>query len=71
MRGQAIFEVPVASEAKLALVVNLVPLEQKIERLPEPQFVEILGESIPLLELHAFEASAAIKLLLALHRVAP
>jgi HPr kinase/phosphorylase len=65
IRGLGILRVPSAPSAALRLVVRLVA-PQQLERLPEPQFCELLGRSVPLLALAPFEASAPIKLKLAL-----
>jgi HPr kinase/phosphorylase len=64
VRGIGILRVDAVDEAPLALVVDLVPPEE-IERLPEKRFEQILGLSIPLIALAAFEASAPAKLRLA------
>jgi hypothetical protein len=65
VRGLGILRVPAIASAPLRLVVDLVAPE-RIERLPEPQFCELLGQSVPLLLLAPFEASAPAKLRLAL-----
>jgi HPr kinase/phosphorylase len=65
VRGLGILRVPSAPSALLRLVVTLVA-PQQIERLPEPQRCELLGRSLPLLALAPFEASAPMKLKLAL-----
>jgi HPr kinase/phosphorylase len=65
VRGLGILRVPSAPSAVLRLAVMLVAAQQ-IERLPEPQFCELLGRSVPLLALAPFEASAPAKLKLAL-----
>lgn len=64
VRGLGIIRLSALSESGLALVVDLVPRE-RVERLPEPNYVEILGVSLPCLDLAPFEASAAAKLRLA------
>jgi HPr kinase/phosphorylase len=65
VRGLGILRVPSAPSALLRLVVTLVA-PQQIERLPEPQRCELLGRSVPLLALAPFEASAPMKVKLAL-----
>jgi HPr kinase/phosphorylase len=50
--------------APLALLVDLVS-SAEVERLPESRFEIILGLSVPLIALAAFESSAAAKLRLA------
>lgn len=70
VRGIGIVEVATRGEAVLALVVDLVD-GADIERLPaDPApHEEILGLSIPVFKLAPFEASAPLKLKLALDRV--
>jgi serine kinase of HPr protein (carbohydrate metabolism regulator) len=64
VRGLGIIRLPEVSHTTLGLVVDLVPAK-RVERLPEPNSVEILGISLPLLALAPFEASAAAKVRLA------
>jgi HPr kinase/phosphorylase len=65
VRGIGILRVDEVAAVPLALLVDLVPPEA-VERLPERRFEEVLGLSIPLIALTAFEASTAAKLRLAL-----
>ena len=66
VRGLGILTVPNLKSADLALVADLTEPE-KIARFPDPKpQTELLGLSLPLLLLAPFEASAPIKLLLAL-----
>ena len=65
VRGVGIIRVEPLSVAPLALIVDLVAL-QHVERLPEPSSETIFGLAIPLVALAPFEASAPIKLRLAL-----
>jgi HPr kinase/phosphorylase len=69
VRGVGIIRVEALEEAPLDLLVDLVP-PAEVERLPDSRFEDVLGVSIPLIGLAAFEASAAAKLRLAL-RVFP
>jgi hypothetical protein len=63
-----ILEVPCVESADLVLVVELAEAGA-IERLPDPTPRRaILGVSLPVLRLAPFEASAPVKLLLALAR---
>jgi len=64
VRGIGILRLDAVAEAPLALIVDLVPQAQ-VERLPGIRFEEVLGLSIPLIALAAFEASATAKLRLA------
>jgi serine kinase of HPr protein (carbohydrate metabolism regulator) len=64
VRGVGILHVEALAEARLALLVDLVPPEE-VERLPEPRLEEVLGLAIPLITLAPFEASAAAKIRIA------
>ena len=64
VRGVGLMNVPFAPESELHLVVDLVKPE-KVERLPEPEWTEIVGHRLPRLALAPFEASAPAKLRLA------
>ena len=71
VRGLGILQVPTVAETGLVLAVELAP-SQLIERLPDPMpSLEILGEQLPLIRLAAFEASAPLKVVLALRRALP
>ncbi|MGH7029115.1 MAG: HPr kinase/phosphorylase [Stellaceae bacterium] len=61
IRGLGIVRVETIEEAPLALIVDLLPLDQ-IERMPERRVEPVLGLEIRLIALAAFEASAAAKL---------
>ena len=65
VRGLGLVRLPSIAEAQAALVVDLVPPDA-VERLPEPRHVELGGVRLPLLSLSPFEASAPVKLALAL-----
>jgi HPr kinase/phosphorylase len=68
VRGVGIVEVKSLMEAELALVVDLVPALQ-IERLPEGDATaRLLGVELPRVALFPWEASAPIKLAIALAR---
>jgi serine kinase of HPr protein (carbohydrate metabolism regulator) len=70
VRGLGILEVPFLRGADLVLIVELVA-PGAVQRLPDPPpRHEVLGHSLPLLQLCPFEASAPLKLLLALTRLA-
>lgn len=66
VRGLGIMQMPVEEPAELALVVDLVDAA-KVERLPEPELTSVIGVSVKRLALAPFEASAPLKLLLAMH----
>jgi hypothetical protein len=56
---------PLAQNARIVLAANLTC--EAIERMPDPwPVLSLLGADLPLLRLHAHEASAPLKLLLAL-----
>lgn len=66
VRGVGLFRLPVAHNATVRLIVELVD-SKHIERLPDPTAAtEVMGVSVPVIRLAAFEASAPSKLLLAL-----
>ena len=66
VRGVGIVEMEALGEAELALAVDLVAAHD-IERLPDPKLeTTLLGVSLPLLRLAAFESAAPIKLKIAL-----
>jgi HPr kinase/phosphorylase len=68
VRGIGLVEVKSLMEAELALVVDLLPAAQ-IERLPEGNAkARLLGIDLPLVGLFPWEASAPIKLAIALAR---
>jgi serine kinase of HPr protein (carbohydrate metabolism regulator) len=71
VRGLGILEVGALTEAELVLAVDLVPAAE-VERMPEEDTtVELLGVAVSYLRLAPFEASAPIKLALALGRATP
>lgn len=66
VRGLGIVSVPAGESAALELLVDLVAHDE-VERLPDPEVSsELLGVRVRRLALFPFEASAPIKLLLAL-----
>jgi len=66
VRGLGIVDVPYRPSANLVLAVELVP-PGGVERLPDPPLErDFLGLRLPLMRLAPFEASAPVKLLLAL-----
>jgi hypothetical protein len=66
IRGLGIFAaLPVASPARLCLMVDLVARED-VPRLPEPDCWEGPAGAVPRITLHAFEASACDKIMHAL-----
>ena len=68
VRGLGLLRLDCIDSAEVRLVVQLVSPEA-IERLPDPgAVVELCGVRLPLLLLAPFQASAPLKLLLALYR---
>ncbi|MFD2204706.1 HPr kinase/phosphorylase [Kiloniella antarctica] len=67
VRGLGLVTFPCCSDVPVGLIVDLVPRDQ-IDRLPIPEFEEILGLSVPKLKLHSFDHSTLAKLLLAITR---
>lgn len=65
VRGVGLVPAPTAASARLALVVDLAPAGS-VPRLPEPRSTRIDGIDIPVAALAPFEASAPIKVRLAL-----
>ena len=68
VRGIGIVSVQAVQRVSLVLVIDLVPLEQ-VPRMPDPGRWTHLGVSIPVISLHALEASAAAKVRLAVRQV--
>ena len=69
-RGVGILTLPrgrLLARAPVALLVDLVPSD-KVERLPDAEREMLLGITVPRLALAPFEASAVVKLCLALTR---
>lgn len=72
VRGLGIVEMPFLPEAELVLVCDLVSLEHVPRMPPEAeQSITIAGIPLPTLTLAPFEASAPLKLKMALLRAAP
>jgi HPr kinase/phosphorylase len=67
-RGVGILRIDPLPSARLALIADLVA-PQHVERLPEPSNETIFGLPIPVVAIAPFEASAAIKLRLALSAI--
>lgn len=65
VRGVGLIKMNALPAAPLALIADLVAM-QHIERLPEPRSETILGLPVPVVAIAPFEASAPIKLRLAL-----
>jgi serine kinase of HPr protein (carbohydrate metabolism regulator) len=66
VRGLGLVEVPSAAEAEIRLVIDLVARELVPRMPPEAETATIRGLDVPRAVLHAFDASAPLKVLLAL-----
>ncbi|MEQ1712751.1 MAG: aldolase [Hyphomicrobium sp.] len=67
VRGIGMIDMTTVEAAEVALIVDLVA-RGGVPRLPDPPPRNaILGITLPVLALHAFDISAALKLLIALH----
>lgn len=67
IRGVGIIKISAKDKIELALAVSLVGRDA-VERLPEPIFFDCEGLQIPLLYLHAFDASTPVKIRLYLEQ---
>lgn len=61
VRGVGLVRVPYLAEARVVVVVDLVP-PGEVERLPDAARVELEGIALPLVRLAPFESSAVAKL---------
>jgi len=66
VRGIGIVDMPYTPHATIALVVIL---SEAVERMPEARLERVAGVDIPAIALDAFEASAPIKVEIALSRL--
>ena len=67
VRGQGIISLSTVETAEVVLVAELVPPDMIIDRLPDPVLTfAVCGIRLPVIRMHAYEASAAAKLLIAL-----
>lgn len=64
VRGVGLIDFPFLPSAELRLVVKLVSDYTEIERLPMPEYEDILGVKIPLIKIHPFSSSAVEKIVL-------
>ena len=64
VRGVGLIDFPFLPSAELGLVVKLVSDYTEIERLPMPEYEDILGVKIPLIKIHPFSSSAVEKIVL-------
>jgi HPr kinase/phosphorylase len=72
IRGVGLVQAPHADQAEIVLVADLLAAIQIPERLPDPlKTATIAGLNLPQMSLNPFEASAAVKLLVALAQRLP
>ncbi|MEE8294527.1 MAG: HPr kinase/phosphatase C-terminal domain-containing protein [Sphingomonadales bacterium] len=65
VRGIGIHDFPFVENIPVVLVISLAPRED-ISRMPEKNFIEILGFRLPKFVLHAFDASTPDKIFMLL-----
>ncbi|MGB6086530.1 HPr kinase/phosphorylase [Parvibaculum sp.] len=65
LRGLGLLSLTPLAEVSLALIVDLVPREE-VPRIAERRYEKLLGFRLPVIALHAFDGTAALKLRLAL-----
>ncbi len=70
VRGIGILRLPYQRQMPVRLVVELLPSDALVERLPEPAAFVALDRSIPKIALHALLPSAPTKILFALRAMA-
>jgi serine kinase of HPr protein (carbohydrate metabolism regulator) len=68
-RGAGVMRTGERRLSQILLLVDCMPLAEPVERMPEVERHEILGVQLPVLRLHALEASSALKLQWALSRL--
>jgi HPr kinase/phosphorylase len=61
VRGVGIFPVPCTRDVHLGLVVDLLGPRDRVERMPEKEYEEVLGVRVRRVRLHGFMASAPAK----------
>lgn len=65
VRGVGLVREPALARAPVALILDLVPREE-VARLPDAEMADLLGLALPVLKLYPFEASAPMKVKVAL-----
>ncbi len=68
VRGLGVCRFKPSEPVDVDLVVELVPADQKIERMPQVETAEFEGITIPKIRLHGFEISAIDKIILACYQ---
>jgi len=62
VRHVGLLRLPFMASAPVALLVDLAPMDEKLERLPEPDLITLLDIQVRRLRLPAFAASTAAKI---------
>jgi len=68
LRGLGIVSIPSTATGPLTLLVDLVGREE-VPRLAEPSYDELVGHRLPVLRLHAFDATTPAKVRLAVTHI--
>ncbi len=68
LRGLGLVSLPALDSVPLVLAVDLVDRAQ-VPRLPEPLYEKLLGHALPVLRLHAFDATTAAKVRVAVAQI--
>lgn len=68
VRGLGVCRFKPSEPVDVDLVVELVPADQKIERMPQVETAQFEGITIPKIRLHGFEISAIDKIILACYQ---
>lgn len=66
VRGIGLIKFPYQKQVVVKLAIELVDDYAKIERMPDDDFIELVGLKIPKIKLYPFEFSALDKILLAM-----
>jgi serine kinase of HPr protein (carbohydrate metabolism regulator) len=69
-RGLGVVPVPALDWAEIGLVADLAASAEALERIPQPDTVELAGVGVRRIDLYAIESSALAKLTLALEEAA-
>lgn len=68
VRGLGVCRFKPSEPVDVDLVVELIPADRKIERMPQVETAEFEGITIPKIRLHGFEISAIDKIILACYQ---
>ena len=62
-RGVGILRLPCLKKIKIFAVVQIIPEEEKLERLPQNEVYELMSVSLPLLKIKKFDPSGIEKII--------